>query len=90
MLIDNPMSRKEKAYARLKKKPPPKDFTWDELLAITRRADFTESCDGGSHYTFQHKSGFTFSASKTHPSGLLKKYQIDAAIEALEKVKYQG
>lgn len=48
-----------------------------------RQAEFKESCEGGSHYTFEHKSGFRFGMSKTHPSGLLKKYQIDGAKEAL-------
>ena len=32
---------------------------------------------------FEHTSGFKFGASKTHPSGVLKQYQIKEAISAL-------
>lgn len=85
-LLDNLVSRQDKLYARLSKKPPPKDFRWEELLTLARQFGFTESCNGGSHYVFQHSSGFTFVASKTHPSGLLKPYQIKDALEALNKV----
>lgn len=66
--------------------PPPKDFTWEELVAVMNAADFREYCDGGSHYTFEHASGFSFGMSKTHPSGILKRYQLDAAKEALRAV----
>jgi predicted RNA binding protein YcfA (HicA-like mRNA interferase family) len=47
-------------------------------------ADFSNVCDGGSHYTFEHKTGLRISISKTHPSGLLKPYQVKAAKEAIE------
>lgn len=77
------MSKKEKQQLRLFATPPPKDFTWEELLAVTRGSGFAESCDGGSHYTFEHTSGYRFRMSKTHPSGVLKLYQIKAAKEAL-------
>lgn len=49
-------------------------------------ADFDAWCDGGSHYTFEHPSGFSFGISKTHPSGILKRYQVLSAIEALRTV----
>ena len=35
---------------------------------------------------FEHSRGFRFGASKTHPSGLLKRYQIKNAIDALATV----
>jgi predicted RNA binding protein YcfA (HicA-like mRNA interferase family) len=82
------MSKKDKLLLKLKKIPPPKDFSWDELITLMRQADFFESCNGGSHYMFEHKNGFRFRMSKTHPSGILKKYQIDAANEALVSVNY--
>ena len=50
------------------------------------RQAFTVTCSGGSHHTFQHSGGFTFTMSKTHPSGVLKSYQIKDALEALKKV----
>ena len=80
------MSQKEKRLLRLFKNPPIKDFTWEELLAVTRAASFKENCKGGSHYDFTHSSGLSFHASKTHPTGLLKRYQIMDAREALVQV----
>ena len=81
------MSKIEKRMQELFSNPPPNDFRWEDLLAITRSAGFTEYCGSGSHYTFQHTSGFTFTVSKTHPSGVLKRYQIRDVKEALEKVE---
>lgn len=84
------MSKKEKLYQKLHKIPPPKDFAWEELVTLMRHAGFIESCEGGSHYMFEHESGYRFSMSKTHPSGILKRYQVDNAKTALEAVKYQA
>lgn len=80
------MSKKEKRIHRLCSIPPPKDFSWVELVSLMNGAGFREYCDGGSHYTFEHTSGFSFCMSKTHPSGILKRYQVDAAKEALRAV----
>ena len=81
------MSKREKLYQRLHRVPPPKDFTWEELLTLMRRFGFEESCDGGSHYIFEcGDTGYRFSMSKTHPSGILKKYQVEAAKEAIAAV----
>jgi len=81
------VSKKEKLRLKLYKVPAPKDFTWDELVTLMRQAGFKESCEGGSHYTFEHESGYRFGMSKTHPTGLLKRYQIDDAKTALETVR---
>jgi hypothetical protein len=51
-----------------------------------RQAAFTAHCDGGSHYIFEHPGGFRFSMSRTHPSGILKRYQVEDAKAALEAV----
>ncbi|HUW38831.1 MAG TPA: type II toxin-antitoxin system HicA family toxin [Rhodocyclaceae bacterium] len=80
------MSKQEKRIARLCAIPIPKNFTWDDLVSVMRSAGFKEYCDGGSHYTFEHETGFTFGASKTHPSGILKLYQVRDAKEALRTV----
>jgi hypothetical protein len=66
--------------------PAPRDFTWEELVTLMRQAAFTEHCDGGSHYLFEHPGGFRFSMSRTHPSGVLKHYQINDAKAALDAV----
>ena len=80
------MSRKEKLLAKLYRFPAPRDFTWEELVTLMRQAAFTEHCDGGSHYLFEHPGGFRFSMSRTHPSGVLKHYQINDAKAALDAV----
>ena len=81
------MTRKAKLYDRLHKIPPPSDFAWDELVTLMRQHGFKEHADGTSHYMFEHTSGFRFGMSRTHPSGLLKAYQIKDAKAALAKVK---
>ncbi|MBL8484648.1 MAG: type II toxin-antitoxin system HicA family toxin [Rhodocyclaceae bacterium] len=80
------MSKKQKRLERLCATPSPTDFTWDELLAVMEAAGFRAACSGGSHYTFEHTSGPRLSISKTHPSGILKRYQIEAVIDALRRV----
>jgi hypothetical protein len=80
------MSKQQKRIKKLCAIPIPTDFSWDDLIAVMRSAGFSEYCDGGSHYTFDHGTGFTFGASKTHPSGVLKPYQVRAAKEALRTV----
>lgn len=81
------MSKKEKLLAKLCAAPSPKDFSWDDLIRLMGNFGFKNSCGGGSHYMFEHTSGFRFRMSKTHPSGILKSYQIHDAKNAL---KYLG
>ncbi|MFZ2540257.1 MAG: type II toxin-antitoxin system HicA family toxin [Gallionella sp.] len=80
------MSKKEKQRQKLFANPPPKDFTWDELVTLMRGVGFRESCQGGSHFMFEHSNGYRFGMSKTHPSGVLKAYQVRDAKEALINV----
>lgn len=81
------MSRKKKLLDKLTKTPRPKDFPWEDLVTLMEQAGFDVECDGGSHHMFEHRaSGFRFSMSKTHPSGILKIYQVKDAIEALRQV----
>jgi hypothetical protein len=88
----NLVSKKQKLLQKLLKVPSPRDFSWDELIVLMEHHGF-KACPpsgGGSHYTFQHVSGFCFGVSKTHPSGLLKTYQVKDAIDALERVGVTG
>lgn len=80
------MSKKEKLLAKLCTSPSPKDFAWNDLITLMNYFGFKHSCSGGSHYMFEHKSGFRFSMSKTHPSGILKLYQIRDAKIALRNI----
>lgn len=84
------MSKKQKLLFELCKTPAPCDFPWEKLVTLMNRAGFQEQCEGGSHYMFQHTSGLRLSMSKTHPSGVLKRYQISAAIDALRQVGELG
>ena len=80
------MSKKDKLLGKLLSTPSPKDFTWEDFVAVMDRAGFSNRCKGGSHYVFEHVSGFRYFASKTHPRGILKNYQIKDAIEALKQI----
>ena len=81
------MSKKEKLLKKLFAKPMPKDFAWNELLTLMSGFGFKNSCKGGSHYMFEHReTGFRFRMSKTHPSGILKAYQVHAAKNALQHI----
>ncbi len=82
------MSKKNKLLASLFKVPPPKGFRWEDLVTLMRQAGFEATCEGGSHYTFEHSTGFRFVMSKTHPEGILKQYQVQAAKRALETVGF--
>jgi len=88
--VDNPVSQKEKLLRRLFSTPQPKDFSWDELVTVMSRAGFSSVCQGGSHFIFEHSGGLRFSMSRTHPSGILKSYQIKDAKAALEAVGISG
>lgn len=81
------MSKKDKLLDRLFANPAPTDFEWEKMITLMIQHEFTPSCSGGSHHTFQHVSGYTFKLSKTHPSGILKAYQVRAVREALQTVR---
>ncbi len=81
------MSQKEKLLSKLYATPFPKDFPWHDLLTLMGHFGFKSTCSGGSHYMFEHTSGFRFSMSKTHPSGVLKSYQVRDAKNALKHIE---
>ncbi len=80
------MSKKEKLLVKLCASPSPKDFLWHDLVTLMGCHGFESSCGGGSHYMFEHSSGFRFRMSKTHPSGILKTYQIRDVKKALKHI----
>lgn len=80
------MSKKDKLLVILCANPAPKDFPWQYLLTLMGSFGFQYTCGGGSHYMFEHTSGFRFSMSKTHPSGVLKSYQVRDAKKALKHI----
>lgn len=82
------MSKTGKLLVVLKRIPRPKDFTWEDLVTLMRSAGYVETCNGGSHYMFEHHSGHRLRMSKSHPAGVLKPYQVDAAKEALRTIGF--
>jgi len=80
------MSKKDKLLAKLCDIPTPKDFSWQDLSTLMGALGFKSTCGGGSHYIFEHTSGFRFSISKTHPAGVLKSYQVRDAKKALKHI----
>ena len=80
------MSKKEKLLAKLCASPSPKNFAWHDFITLMNHFEFKNTCGGGSHYMFEHASGFRFSMSKTHPSGVLKSYQVRDAKNALRHI----
>jgi predicted RNA binding protein YcfA (HicA-like mRNA interferase family) len=80
------MAKKEKLLAKLCATPSPKEFPWHDLITLMGSFGFKSTCSGGSHYMFEHDSGFRFSMSRTHPSGILKAYQIRDAKKALKHI----
>ena len=82
------MSKADKLLEKLRSKPAPTDFKWDDLVTLMKRFGFKEDCKGGSHYSFFHKeTDYSVIIARSHPGGILKKYQIEAALEALEKIR---
>ena len=79
------MPKKEKLFQKFIALPSPVDFSWENYITMMKHFNFTATCTGGSHYTFEHVSGFRFTASKTHPSGVLKIYQFKHAKLALKE-----
>lgn len=80
------MSKKEKLLAKLCASPSPKNFSWHDFVTLMEYYGFEGTCGGGSHYMFEHSSGFRFRMSKTHPSGILKIYQVRDAKNALKNI----
>jgi predicted RNA binding protein YcfA (HicA-like mRNA interferase family) len=79
------VSKKDKLLSRLFANPVPKNFSWEDLINVMSHQGFINHCDGGSHYIFEHvETGKRLCVSKTHPSGLLKSYQVKAVKEVLE------
>lgn len=51
------MSSAEKLKRRFAKEPPPRDFTWDELIAVMKLFGYSvRSGSGGSHHAFYSSS----------------------------------
>ena len=80
------MSKKEKLMARLLSKP--KDFTFEELTALLGYFDYEQTNLGktsGSRVAFTNGDGDYTRLHKPHPRNILKPYQVEDVITALQE-----
>ena len=68
---------------RLKSRP--KDFTWAELQQIMGHFGYKEVAGGGSRRKFVDNTNHIISLHKPHPGNVLKRYQINDVIDALNE-----
>ena len=66
------MSNADKLLQKLKKEPPPKDFTWDELKVLLCSIGFEPKQGNGSRVKFIHPD--------------LKRYVIEQIKDALDEL----
>ncbi len=79
------MSRHEKALLRLRKKPPPADFTWDEAVNILKQFGYSELTGAGSGRKFFNQgSQLLFLCHKPHPGSILGKKTVTSLKEHID------
>lgn len=78
------MSKSEKQLQRLL--TIPKNFSWDELVAVMEHFNFEMRKTSGSGRKFVHKTkGTNFAIHAPHPSNIMKAYALRGAINALKQ-----
>ncbi|MEI7597334.1 MAG: type II toxin-antitoxin system HicA family toxin [Bacteroidota bacterium] len=84
------MSRQEKLLEKLLKKP--RNFTYDELVALLRGFDYVEEnrgrTSGSAVAFFNSKTNDKIMIHKPHPQKEVKKYVLEIVIEKLKAKKY--
>lgn len=78
------MSRKQKLIDRLQQFPA--DFTWDEAVKLMKMCGFEVLNNTGSRRKFRHSTGVKASLHEPHPQNILKKYMMEAVVDALRTV----
>lgn len=68
------MSKSDKQLARFLSIPS--DFTWDELISVLARYDFSERKGNGSRRCFIDAENKKLFLHKPHPENVVKKYAI--------------
>ena len=80
------MGRAEKALERLLSVPTPRDYTWDELVAVMGRLNYELKSTGGSARKFIHRATrATLMLHEPHPGSILKVYQVRDVIRFLRQ-----
>ncbi|AAP95795.1 hexulose-6-phosphate synthase [[Haemophilus] ducreyi] len=81
------MTKTDKLLEKLKKEPPPRDFTWNELKALLSGLGFNEKQGNGSRVKFIHPNlRYPISLHKPHPGNELKLYIIEQVKDALDEL----
>lgn len=81
------MSKAGKLLKKLKKDPPPKDFTWGDLCTLLLSLGFEEKQGSGSRVKFIHPElCYPISLHRPHPENELKKYVIEQVKDALDEL----
>ena len=82
------MSQVKKTIGKLQKKPPPKDFTWEELIKVLNYLGFESlptGKTGGSRRKFVNNDNIVISLHEPHPQKVLKAYQIEQVLKFLKE-----
>lgn len=80
------LSKMEKLIARLQSKP--RDFTFEELIVLLGYFDYKQVNLGktsGSRVAFSNKDNDYIRLHKPHPRNILKPYQVEDVITALQE-----
>ena len=80
------MGKSEKLVLRLKSHPV--DFTFDELVTLLGHHGYTQAKSGnssGSRVAFTDGKGDFIRLHKPHPRNVLKPYQVEMIIKALQE-----
>jgi len=77
------MSKIQKLIEDFTRKPPPKDFAWEEVVKILRYFGYDQLEGSGSRKKFVDGSNRKILLHKRHPDSTLLEYQIVLVVEAL-------
>jgi len=78
------LSKKTKLIERLKRKPTPRDFTWNEAVTVMESSGFRLVKSQGSGRMFVHdKTGLKVRLHEPHPQKTLLPYMVDALLDGL-------
>lgn len=81
------MSKQDKLFDKLLRKPEPRDFTWNELIKLLNGFGFEQVKGKGSRRKFYHPESKTLiSIHEPHPQNELKPYQVRDVVKKLKEM----
>lgn len=82
------MAKTDKLLTKLQRKPPPVDFTWQELTSVLTALGCEVINGAGSRRKFYHtQTKRMLSLHEPHPNPELKRYMIAQAVEFIDEIK---